>query len=123
MKKKILSLIISTLVAPAVMFPISICNSDVNVKETESFSVKETNFYTKEGVFERYTYTKEYQNGNILEGNGITVTLEDGNIYELIDSTEWNHIPNGSNVVVTLYNNGTPQLVVDDSIHNIILKK
>ena len=104
------------------MFPIAICNADSNVTETENFCVEGTNFYTKEGVFERYICTKEYQNGNILEGNGITVTLEDGNMFDLLDSSEWNYIPSDSNVVVTLCNNGTPQLVVDDSIHNIELK-
>lgn len=121
MKRKFLSLLISTLAAPAVMFPIAINNSDSNVTETET-CVEEKDFYTKEGVFERYIYTKEYQNGEVVQGNGVTVTLNSGEIYEMLDSSEWNYIPNGVNVVVTLYDNGTKNIVVDDSIHNIELK-
>lgn len=122
MKKKLLSLLVSALAAPAIMFPIAICNADSNVEETKNPCVEETNFYTKEGVFERYTYTKEYQNGEVIQGNGVTVTLDDGNMFEMLDSTDWNHISDGEKVVVILYDNRTKDLIVDAVIHNIELK-
>lgn len=87
-----------------------------------SANAKRNPYYTMTGTVHNFTYTMQYEDGTILNGNGFDIITKDGNIWQIVDTDTDMYFKEGTKVKVKFNDNGTRKDKRDDIIVSVKTK-